>query len=72
MSELGLDGSLLTKGDLPAQNVSLSGSLHAHTAWRPLSNLKDEDLHPLGVITKKLTTSLDVPQNQIGSKPAIE
>jgi len=63
----------------PAQNVSLSGGvLHAHTIWRPLAALSDEEVQLLDAITKKLTapavsnTSQDGPQNQIESKPAIE
>jgi hypothetical protein len=62
----------------PAQNVSLSGGLvHAHTAWRPLASLSDEEVQQLDAITKKLITpasnaSRDAQQNQIESKPAIE
>jgi hypothetical protein len=63
----------------PAQNVSVSGGLlHAHTAWRPLASLSDEEVQALDTITKKLSapvssnTSPDAPQNQIESKPAIE
>ena len=57
----------------PAQNVSLSGGLlHAHTAWRPLATLTDEEMLQLDMITKKLTGSPNAPHNQIESKPAIE
>jgi len=64
----------------PAQNVSLSGGLvHAHTAWRPLASLSDEQFEQLGAIMKTLgtptavsNTSQDAPHNQIESKPAIE
>jgi hypothetical protein len=63
----------------PAQNVQLSGSmLHAHTVWRPLETLTNEELRLLDSVTKKLSapaaseTSPDGPQNQIESKPAIE
>jgi len=61
----------------PAQNVSLSGGvLHAHTVWRPLATLSDEEVQLLDAITKKLgapaDTSQNAPQNQIESKPAIE
>jgi hypothetical protein len=62
----------------PAQNVSLSGAvLHAHTVWRPLSSLNDEEIALLDKLTKKLSapvpnTSPDACQNQIQSKPAIE
>jgi hypothetical protein len=63
----------------PAQNVQLSGSmLHAHTIWRPLETLTDEELRLLDSVTKKLSAPVasdappDSPQNQIESKPAIE
>ena len=62
----------------PAQNVSLSGGLvHAHTAWRPLATLSDEEVQMLDAITRKLVApvadaSPDGPQNQTQSKPAIE
>ena len=62
----------------PAQNVSLSGGLvHAHTAWRPLASLNDEEVEMLDKLTRKLSqpvldTSQDAHQNQIESKPAIE
>ena len=62
----------------PAQNVSLSGGLvHAHTAWRPLASLSDEEVQMLDKLTKKLSTpasnaSPDAHQNQIESKPALE
>jgi hypothetical protein len=65
----------------PAQNVSLSGGLvHAHTAWRPLADLSDDEVQMLDTITKKLSSParpvLDAsptgPHNQIESKPAIE
>ena len=62
----------------PAQNVQLTGSmLHAHTIWRPLETLTDEELRLLDSVTKKLTApvsdaSPDTPQNQMESKPAIE
>lgn len=62
----------------PAQNVQLSGGvLHAHTVWRPLSALNDEEIALLDKLTKKLSApvsnaSPDAPYNQIESKPAIE
>jgi hypothetical protein len=65
----------------PSQNVSLSGGvLHAHTVWRPLAALSDEEVQALDAITRKLTApatpvrdaSPDAHQNQIESKPAIE
>jgi hypothetical protein len=62
----------------PAQNVSLSGGLvHAHTAWRPLASLNDDEVEMLDKLTRKLSqpvpdTSQDAHQNQIESKPAIE
>jgi hypothetical protein len=63
----------------PAQNVSLSGGLvHAHTAWRPLANLSDDEVQLLESITKKLGSKPDLnalpngPGNQTESKPAIE
>ncbi len=62
----------------PAQNVQLTGSmLHAHTIWRPLETLTDEELRLLDSVTKKLTAPVsnaapDAPQNQTESKPAIE
>ena len=63
----------------PAQNVQLSGGvLRAHTVWRPLANLSDEEVQLLDGITKKLTApavsdaSPDAHQNQVESKPAIE
>jgi hypothetical protein len=63
----------------PAQNVQLSGSmLHAHTVWRPLATLTDEELRLLDSVTKQLSAapasdaSPDGQQNQIESKPAIE
>jgi hypothetical protein len=65
----------------PAQNVSLSGGLtHAHTIWRPLASLSDEEVQALDAITKKLTApatptsdaSQNAHQNQIESKPALE
>jgi hypothetical protein len=62
----------------PAQNVQLSGGLlHAHTAWRPLAELTDDEVPMLDTITRKLTApasnaSPDAPQNQMESKPAIE
>jgi len=56
--------------------VSLSGGLiHAHTDWRPLAQLSDEEVELLDSITKKLTTPVnaaqDGPQNQVESKTAI-
>ena len=62
----------------PAQNVQLTGSmLHAHTIWRPLETLTDDELRLLDSVTKKLTTpvsdaSPNASQNQIESIPAIE
>lgn len=63
----------------PAQNVNLQGSmLHAHTIWRPLETLTDEELRLLESIYKKTSApavsnaSPDAHQNQIESKPAIE
>ena len=62
----------------PAQNVSLSGGvLHAHTVWRPLASLNDDEIEMLDKLTKKLSapasdTSQHAHQNQIESKPAIE
>lgn len=62
----------------PAQNVQLSGGvLHAHTVWRPLADLNDEEMRLLDTITKKLQAPVsnalpDAPHNQIESKPAIE
>ena len=62
----------------PAQNVQLSGGvLHAHTVWRPLSALNDEEIALLDKLTKKLSApasdaSPNAHQNQIESKPAIE
>ena len=62
----------------PAQNVQLSGSMmHAHTVWRPLSSLKDDEIALLDKLTRKLSAptsdaSQNGPQNQIESKPAIE
>lgn len=61
----------------PAQNVSHSGGiLHAHTVWRPLASLSDEEVQALDAITKKLVApanaSPDAQQNQIESKPCIE
>jgi len=63
----------------PAQNVQLSGGvLHAHTVWRPLASLSDEEVQLLDGITKKLTApavsnaSPDAPHNQIESNTAIE
>jgi hypothetical protein len=63
----------------PAQDVRLSGGLvHAHTAWRPLASLSDEEVLQLDAITRKLVApasnvspaSSDAPHNQIESKPA--
>ncbi len=61
----------------PAQNVQVSGSmLHAHTVWRPLETLTDEELRLLDSVTKKLSAPAvsdalpDGPQNQIESKPS--
>jgi hypothetical protein len=61
----------------PGQSVSISGGLiHAHTNWRPLAELSDEELQQLDTINKKLiapvNASQDGPHNQIESKPAIE
>jgi hypothetical protein len=62
----------------PAQNVNLSGGvMHAHTVWRPLSSLTDDEIALLDAITKKLGTPVsnalpDAPQNQIGIKKSIE
>jgi hypothetical protein len=62
----------------PSQNVSLSGGVvHAHTVWRPLASLTDEEVKLLDTITNKLTApvsnaSPNAPQNQTESKPAIE
>ena len=63
----------------PAQNMNVSGSMvHAHTVWRPLATLSDEEMQLLDSITKKLTApavsdaSQNAHQNQIESKPAIE
>ncbi|HEX8880109.1 MAG TPA: hypothetical protein VF749_08780 [Candidatus Acidoferrum sp.] len=34
----------------PAQNVQVSGGmLHAHTVWRPLADLTDEEMAQLGL-----------------------
>jgi hypothetical protein len=59
----------------PVQNVQASGGvLHAHTVWRPLAKLSDEEVQLLDSITKKPTapagsnTSPDTTQNQIESK----
>ena len=51
--------------------------MHAHTIWRPLESLTDEEVKLLDTITKKLGTPAssalpDTPQNQTESKPAIE
>jgi hypothetical protein len=52
--------------------------LHAHTVWRRLETLSDEELRLLDSVTKKLSApaaseaSPDGPYNQIESKPAIE
>lgn len=56
----------------PAQNVQVSGGmLHAHTVWRPLADLTDEEMAQLDKLTKKLTApSPNAAQNQIESKPA--
>jgi hypothetical protein len=58
----------------PSQNLNLSGGLvHAHTTWRPLASLSDEEVQTLDAITKKLTgptASQDAHQNQTESKPA--
>ena len=61
----------------PARNLQLSGGvLPAHTVWRPLASLTDEEMSYLDAITKTLTApvshSPDAPQNQIESKPGIE
>jgi hypothetical protein len=63
----------------PAENVQLSSSMvHAHTVWRPLADLTDDEMAFLDKVTKKLSApaaseaSPDGPQNQIESKPAIE
>jgi len=61
----------------PAQNIQLAGSmLHAHTVFRPLETLSDEELKLLDSVTKKLSApaaseaSPDGPHNQIESTPA--
>jgi hypothetical protein len=52
--------------------------VHAHTVWRPLADLTDDEMAFLDKVTKKLSApaaseaSPDGPQNQIESKPAIE
>lgn len=62
----------------PAQNLNLSGGvLHAHTVWRPLASLSDDEVKLLDTITRKLTApgpnSLpNAPGNQTESTPAIE
>lgn len=61
----------------PTQDVRHSGGvLHAHTVWRPLAALSDEEVQALDAITKKLVApanaSPDAHQNQIESKPALE
>ena len=61
----------------PGQSVGISGGLiHAHTNWRPLAELSDDELQLLDTINKKLiapvNASQDGPQNQIESKPATE
>ncbi len=62
----------------PAQNVSLSGGLvHAHTAWRPLASLNDDEVEMLDKLTRKLSqpvldASPNGPHNQSNSKPCIE
>lgn len=62
----------------PAQNLNLSGGvLHAHTVWRPLASLSDDEVKLLDSITKKLTgpASNALPnalQNQPESTLAIE
>jgi hypothetical protein len=40
----------------PAQNVNVSGGvLHAHTAYRPLATLTDEEVEQLAAIRKRLS-----------------
>jgi len=61
----------------PAQSVSVSGGLiHAHTDWRPLAELSDDELQLIDKINKKLITpvnfSQDGPHNQVNSSLAIE
>jgi hypothetical protein len=62
----------------PSQNVSLYGGLvHAHTVWRSLSALNDEEIALLDKLTKKLSApssdaSPDAHQNQIESKTSLE
>lgn len=62
----------------PTQDVRHSGGvLHAHTVWRPLASLSDEEVQALDAITKKLIApvsdaSPDAHQNQTESKPALE
>lgn len=62
----------------PAQNMNVSGSMvHAHTAWRPLASLNDDEVAMLDKLTRKLSqpvldASQNGQQNQIESKPAIE
>jgi hypothetical protein len=62
----------------PAQNVRLSGGvLHAHTVWRPLAELTDDEVRLLDTITRKLTAPAsnalpDAPQNQTNSIQCIE
>lgn len=62
----------------PAQNLQLSGGvLHAHTVWRPLASLSDEEVTLLDAITRKLTAPAsnalpDTPQNQPESRLAID
>jgi hypothetical protein len=57
--------------------IGLSGLVHAHTFWRPLAALSDEEVQALDAITKKLVApasnaSQNAHQNQIESKPALE
>ena len=62
----------------PAQNVQLTGSmLHAHTIWRPLETLTDDEVALLDKLTRKLSqpvldASPNASQNQTESNTAGE
>jgi len=57
----------------PAQNLKVSGGmLHAHTVWRPLATLSNDEIEQLDAISKKLNGLQNGPQSQIESKTAIE
>lgn len=52
----------------PAQNVNVAGGmLHAHTVWRPLASLSDEEIQLLNKFSQRMAAPSDSNASQNGS-----